>query len=794
MSLIWRRIPIAGRSIVLAILLIGTLTFVGGAASQGTARTAAHAVRATALPTWRSVFDWPAGDGYVGWHSATTAPDDYGMQAALGAQSGLWLWPLGGHKTYDTADDARWTFTAPGTTRLLTAQLSYAWNNKLLAHHCIDIGFLDGSGNVVTHQETCKPPPQSPQDLTLTDPGSNPTAKVLFIRIHVDCGGESACKRTIPALDPLETGAFARLLKADLTLVDDDDPALTPSGQLYDLRDTYINGTLTYGVTVHADDAGSGIAKAWLERQGFQSPTGILSSQDAPCDPHHTTPPLDARICPASFEYQTSVDSTTLSEGTSHFFEKAQDVAGNVGSSAEWKVYVDRTPPNVPAGISLVSFRSASGEASLSWGESQDPPLPDGVAGSGLDRYEIRYQLNGGGWSDWAGQPDAAFIVSGANSGDLLEVEVRSVDAVGNTSAAASASFTLADSEPGLTGGDVSSADGVATSDARVADLIGGRPYSIAATTPWTSDSGQPLGAEVSITWGAPVSITADWPSPDVVAHYTAANVTGLSIRVSLSCNQIVSIDPDEDSYATDTPTIVSSGSGTCGIPGSGFTALNARSAAAAVQWIHNVRPIHVGPDVFYNYDFTTPSLSGKIDWPIDLVFWNNALTPNQVKLYDFGASIADPAYLKINQGGGPNFWDTDQGSKSGIPGCNTVEHYRVYKDDNAASTRFTTNWGFYIVASAHRDRFEECKGIDPFTGQIFNIGDHWSGRSERAEGHVADKAATVWGAGAIQRSFVELYNEETTHREGDHRWENNGKATKIKVCIDRLGHNTVCP
>jgi len=256
-----------------------------------------------------------------------------------------------------------------------------------------------------------------------------------------------------------------------------------------------------------------------------------------------------------------------------------------------------------------------------------------------------------------------------------------------------------------------------------------------------------------------------------------------------------MSIEPDENSFAADTPTFVSEGTGDCGLPERFGTRLAASSAASTATWVHNVRPIHVGPDVFYNYDFTQPSLSAEVDWPIDLVFWNSALTPNQVKLFDFGGSIADPAYMNITQGNGP-VWDTDQGSKSGIPGCNTVMHYRVYRDDNAASTHFSTNWGFYIVASSHYDRFEECKVPDPFCGCLKSVGDHWSGKSEHAEHQIAGVAAGRWGASAIQSDFVQLYNAEIDHREGshNHKWYiNNGKATKIKVCIDRLGHNTVC-
>ena len=115
--------------------LVAALSLVAGAEGGKTSRGAAASARSTTLPTWQNRYDWPNHDGYVGWYSNTTAPDDYGMQSALGGASGLWLWPLGGHKTYDTQDYAQWTYMAPGTTQLESVQLSYAWSNKLLAHH-----------------------------------------------------------------------------------------------------------------------------------------------------------------------------------------------------------------------------------------------------------------------------------------------------------------------------------------------------------------------------------------------------------------------------------------------------------------------------------------------------------------------------------------------------------------------------------------------------------------------------------------------------------------------------------
>src|SRR5438445_7606384 len=175
------------------------------------------------LPTWRNLYDWPNGHGYVGWHTASSSQAGaYGMQSALGGQYGLWLWPTGGSAyAYTNGNYAEWTYAAPGTTRLANASIQFTYRNKLLAHHCIDIGFRDAGGAVVTHNEHCKPvtPPDSQRGVTvsLVDPASNPTSKVLYIRIRVDCGGASTCSKNIPQLDPLSTGGYVRATKVDMT-------------------------------------------------------------------------------------------------------------------------------------------------------------------------------------------------------------------------------------------------------------------------------------------------------------------------------------------------------------------------------------------------------------------------------------------------------------------------------------------------------------------------------------------------------------------------------------------------
>jgi hypothetical protein len=345
-----------GRVSSLAFVVIVALVAVIGGGAQGASSTTSQAGQAS-LPTWRSFYDWSHGNGYVGWHTASSDPVDYGIQSANGGQYGLWLWAKGGQHVYTQTDYAEWTYTAPGTTRLLSSTLSFSYRNKLLAHHCIEVGYRTLAGVKVADEDFCQPahPPDS-QDLTnvhIADPNpGSPTAKVLFLRIHVDCGGAATCTKTIPTQAPLTNGNFVRFLGVDSTLVDDDLPVANPSGPLYDLHDHFIDGSQNYGVTLGARDAGSGIASSSLTHASTYPPqTDPAGTQNAPCDPAHNTPVLDARICPPEFSWQTTIDTNPLPEGPNTFTEYTTDVAGNLGS-ASWTFYIDRTPPNsvLPSG------------------------------------------------------------------------------------------------------------------------------------------------------------------------------------------------------------------------------------------------------------------------------------------------------------------------------------------------------------------------------------------------------------------------------------------------------------
>jgi hypothetical protein len=402
---------------------------------------------APAPPTWRNLYDWPNGHGYVGWHEGTTAPGKYGFASALGGQYGLWLWPSGGD--YTETHVAEWTYTAPGTTRISRVDLSFAYRNKLLAHHCLAVGLRVGS-TIVTQSEWCKPvtPPDSQRDVqvALVDPSANPTAKVLFLRVRMDCKNQTTCTKHIPTLDPLQNAGTARLKRVDMTLVDDDPPVVTASGPFFDLAHDYSNGRESYALTLSASDAGSGVDRAWAERLG----NGEIAAAPAPCDPTHKTPALDNRICPESFAFTSTVGTTSFPEIRNLFVAKASDLARNVGSNDVWPIFVDRTAPLalVPGQTAVAWFERASGEAAIGWDPGSDPNLADGSLGAGVSDSRYRYRRDGGAWSEWITDEAAELLLANAAAGQTVDLEVMGVDAVANASAATPTSLTIGDDAP----------------------------------------------------------------------------------------------------------------------------------------------------------------------------------------------------------------------------------------------------------------------------------------------------------------------------------------------------------
>lgn len=110
---------------------------------------------------------------------------------------------------------------------------------------------------------------------------------------------------------------------------------------------------------------------------------------------------------------------------------------------------VDKTAPADPDHVEVGASATDSqgpGAVYLDWSDRGDPVSDDPtVDGSGIDRFAIKYRIDGGTWSDeteqsadeqWTFSKDEA----GLEAGDVVEFSIASIDAVGHRSSAATAS------------------------------------------------------------------------------------------------------------------------------------------------------------------------------------------------------------------------------------------------------------------------------------------------------------------------------------------------------------------
>jgi hypothetical protein len=401
----------------------------------------------TTLPTWSNDYPWSsdASQGYVGWHHDTTETGAWGFATNLGGNPGLWLYPIGGERY---SGEAEFTYTAPGTTRLVSASLDIAYLNKMLAHHCLNIGLRSGA-QIIDSNVRCNPSDvrevADPYHVELSDPSAS--AAEFFFQLAIPPCQVETCDKYIPSLDPLKNGGYARLKSVRLVLVDDDTPQVSLAGEL--TEQTYINGTQSYGLTTSSTDQGAGIMRSWAELgNGTQ-----VASADAPCDRTHNTVDLDNGICPSAFTFDATVDTSPFPEGRNDIVGKAIDPAGNVGASDSFSVLVDRTGPSAPSSIEVWNYDVDSQTATIGWDAGSDPDLPTGEPGSGVSRAEYRYQVNGGGWTEWTPTDPPgfetftpAFDVT-AHAGDQIDVEARQWDDVDNASEVGAAQLTLTGDE-----------------------------------------------------------------------------------------------------------------------------------------------------------------------------------------------------------------------------------------------------------------------------------------------------------------------------------------------------------
>lgn len=173
-----------------------------------------------------------------------------------------------------------------------------------------------------------------------------------------------------------------------------------------------------------------------------------------------------------------------------------------------------------------------------------------------------------------------------------------------------------------------------------------------------------------------------------------------------------------------------------------------------------------------YNFDFGTPTCARRnnVEWPVDLLFYNNATESSIVNglsdTFPYGKPFTSTEYARINDGNGW-FWAHNRGRKSAAESAGTSDdHYRIY----AYSQRsYSDQLGYFVIGTMHRD-FNEAAGV---TNASY-------GDSEDAETDLAADASIVSGWTVYRNN----YNMENRiyGQQGNHIWQNDGLATMIRM------------
>jgi hypothetical protein len=200
------------------------------------------------------------------------------------------------------------------------------------------------------------------------------------------------------------------------------------------------------------------------------------------------------------------------------------------------------------------------------------------------------------------------------------------------------------------------------------------------------------------------------------------------------------------------------------------------RSATAT-----SLKQVPIAEDAFLNYDFLSEDHSRyNVDWPISLLFWNNAHVDSIKETLDlFFLHRGSGMHAYVNNGAGWK-WDIDSGRKTNIcPVGGSAIHYRIYAPPSDAF--YNLQWGFYVIGSVHFDS-HECNPLQAVPGPVGDILVPWFGKSEVAEKQVAKMFEWLVGPHAASEDALWFRNFEQARKQGDHRWLNDGYATKLRM------------
>ena len=222
-------------------------------------------------------------------------------------------------------------------------------------------------------------------------------------------------------------------------------PTVDADGELRDRAGRYVRGdrsAVAHVVAQQPDGAG-------LTRLAIDVDDREVAAVDVAC----TVTAFDV-VCPTTAAGEVSIDLATLAEGRHSVRAVARDDEQHRATSAPWNVTIDRTPPPAPENVRLERFGGAGAPiATFGWDAPADPDLSDGAPGSGVARTEVRYGVNGSGYGPWATSAEDSIDLVGLHPGDVVALQVRAVDAVGNVSQVATVALEVVerDEDPAVT-------------------------------------------------------------------------------------------------------------------------------------------------------------------------------------------------------------------------------------------------------------------------------------------------------------------------------------------------------
>ena len=126
----------------------------------------------------------------------------------------------------------------------------------------------------------------------------------------------------------------------------------------------------------------------------------------------------------------TSVTIENLTNGDRYDFEvRAVNSVGEGAAAATSGT--PGTPPSAPTGLTP---RAENEAIKVTWG------MPADTGGSAVSRFEIRYRMSGGGWSNWltvpGGSRATSYTFDDLTNGVAYDIQVRAVNGVGEGAAA----------------------------------------------------------------------------------------------------------------------------------------------------------------------------------------------------------------------------------------------------------------------------------------------------------------------------------------------------------------------